>query len=196
MNKLGSHNAVYLRDGDWMHWDDFGEQDDYDPDEEHDAHLRVLEAEDRLKQRYPLTDICVIRQALRLRNASAEYFNHTGKHLNVYGALGELYGAMVWGVQLHHKPNAQGSDGKLDSDFVEIKTIAPNSTSNKVKVKLSGHFNKLLIVKIHGDNLIEGTGEFEMDSRMIDRKAFTRSTSGSASMKWSRACVLGAAPPG
>ncbi|QXT40817.1 hypothetical protein [Gymnodinialimonas ceratoperidinii] len=195
MNELGSHNAVWLGDGEWIHFDKFGECHDYDPDEEHDALLPVLEAEDKLSRRFPLAGICVIRQVLRLTKASTEYFEQTGKHLNIYGALGELYGSMVWGVRLHNKPNAQGSDGKLDNDFVEIKTIAPNSTTNKVKVKLSGHFNKLLIVKIQGQ-MEHGHGDvLRMSSRMIDRRALTRATSGGTVVPWSRACELGVAPP-
>lgn len=185
--------GVYLGGGDWLSWDDFG---DYDPDEPKVAYLSVLEQEDALKQRFPKAELSVIRQFIRLARAAAEYHDATGKHLNIYGALGELFGAMVWGIRLHTKPNAQGSDGQLDGGFVEIKTIGPRSTSNRVMSKLSGHFNKLLVVKIDNDLDDDWFGTFRITGRLVDRKAMTSATTGVAGIKWSRACEIGMPPPG
>jgi hypothetical protein len=52
------------------------------------------------------------------------------------------------GSRLHWKHNAQGSDGKIGNDFVEVKTLGHCSTTDKVQVKLSGNFSKLIVVKI------------------------------------------------
>ena len=84
----------------------------------------------------------------------------TGNHLHVYGDIGELYANILHGVKLH-KNNAQGSDGRLLNDFVEVKTIAPHNTTNKTSVKLSGHFSKLFVVRIDED--------FEVSGKLIDR---------------------------
>lgn len=187
--------GVYLGDGEWLSWDEFGEYADIDPDEPQPAVLPVLEWQDWLKRKYPNAELPVLRQFIRLVNAAEEYFEQTGKHLNIYGALGELYGAMIWGVRLHKLPDAQGSDGKLDNDFIEIKTIGPRSTTDQALVKLSGHFNKLLVVKIDRTNGDDGFGCFRMSGRMIDRKALTNARSGNARIKWSRACEIGVPPP-
>ena len=96
-----------------------------------------------------------------LVETAKNYIDVTGRHLPIYGELGELYGEIKYGIR-RHKQNAEGSDGKIGNDFIEIKTISPLKTNNTVQVKRSGHFNKLLIVKIS-----EG---FEFQSMMIDRK--------------------------
>ncbi|WP_375550394.1 hypothetical protein [Rhodophyticola porphyridii] len=191
MNAFRPCDGIYLGDGEWLSWDDFG---DLDPDEPQRARLPVLEWEDALTTRFPKSEASVIRQFVRLPRAAREYLDQTGRHLNIYGALGELYGAMSWGICLHRKPNAQGSDGSLDGSFVEIKTLGPRSKSERVKVKLSGHFSKLLLVKIDG-GLHDELGGFRMTGRLIDRKALTGATRGMAGIKWSRACEIGSPPP-
>lgn len=139
----------------------------------------------------------MIRQFVRLARATQEYHCETGKHLTIYGALGELYGAMVWGIRLHRKADAEGSDGLLDNLPIEIKTIGPRSKTDRVTVKFSGNFNKLLVVKIvvadgEGDYL--GFG-FHTTGRMVDRRDLTKATSGVARIKWSRAREIGTPPP-
>ena len=111
----------------------------------------------------------------------------TGRHLNVFGVLGELFGAVAFGIRLHRKENAQGSDGRLGNDHVEIKTIGPRNAADRVRVRLSGHFNKLLVVKV--------TKAFDITGRMVDRKALTTAKAGHAGIAWSRACKIGV-PPG
>ena len=191
MGQLGPDNAVWIGDGDWIAFEDFG---DIDPDEPMDALLPVLEWQDRLCRRFPDAELPVIRQFIRLSRAAAEYRDTTGRHLNIYGALGELYGAMVWGVRLHRKPDTSGSDGRLGRDWVEIKTIGPKSSTDRVQVKLSGNFNKLLVVKI-----IEGgtrfPGDFHVTSRLVCRRDLTSASRGNAGLAWSRACRVGLSPP-
>lgn len=58
MNVLGPHKIIgsrqdevlYLDDGEWLSWDDFG---DLDPDEPQAAQLPLLEWEAGLKHRFP-----------------------------------------------------------------------------------------------------------------------------------------------
>ena len=60
----------------------------------------------------------------RLIVNAKEYLEFTGRHLPIYGELGELYAARRFGIE-RHAPNAQGSDGRMGDTFVEIKTITP-----------------------------------------------------------------------
>lgn len=96
------------------------------------------------------------------------YFEVTGRHLPIYGELGELYGEAKYGIK-RHKPYTQGSDGILGDDFVEIKTISPFKSDNVVLVKRSGNFSKLLIVKINKD--------FEFKSKFLNRGSLGKGSS-------------------
>lgn len=98
---------------------------------------------------------------------SAQSFHSlTGRYLQIWGELGELFGELYYGIK-RHKPHTQGSDGKLGNDFIEIKTISPEKSQDEVRVKRSGNFNKLLIVKIHED--------FSFESQLIARKNLPKS---------------------
>lgn len=192
MKDLGPHNAMWLGDGEWLSWDDFGE---FDPDEPQSARLPELEWEADMLRRHPHAELPVVRQFVRLARASSEYHETTGKHLMVYGALGELYGAMVWGVHLHRRPDTAGSDGRMGSDFVEIKTIGPRSRSARVRVSLKGNFSRLLVVKIEAGTDDGPCAGFRIAGRLVERRALTSAATGHAGISWSRACRIGQAPP-
>ena len=110
-----------------------------------------------------------------LVQTARKYLRVTGRHLPIFGELGELYGEAKYGIK-RHKPFTQGSDGKLGNDFVEIKTISPIKTNSTVLVKRAGNFSKLLIVKINGD--------FEFKAKMIDRKSLRKGSSKHIKAKW------------
>lgn len=95
------------------------------------------------------------------------YYDETGRHLSIYGEIGEHYAARRFGIDLHVNCCAQGSDGRLGDVFVEIKTISPLRDSRHVKVKKSGNFGALVIVKIDAD--------FRIDAKMILRKKLSKS---------------------
>ena len=109
---------------------------------------------------------------LSLRAAAT---SRTISHPQVYGDIGELYGAIAYGIRLH-KNYAQGSDGRLGNDFVEVKTITPFKQSNIVTLNLRRNFSKVLIVKISAD--------FEVSARMIDRKALPKTTRDHIQLDW------------
>ena len=111
-----------------------------------------------------------------LVEASRNYHEVTGRHLPIFGELGELYGEAKYGIK-RHKPFAQGSDGKLGNDFVEIKTISPLKSDSTVRVKRAGNFSKLLIVKISED--------FEFKAKMLNRKNLRKGSGKHIKAKWS-----------
>lgn len=111
-----------------------------------------------------------------LVGTAKNYFEVTGRHLPIFGELGELYGEVKYGIK-RHKPFTQGSDGKLGNDFVEIKTISPLKSNSTVSVKRGGNFSKLLLVKISED--------FEFKGKMLDRKSLRKGTGKHIKAKWS-----------
>jgi hypothetical protein len=108
MKQLGSGDGVYLGDGEWLSWDEFGAERDFDVDEERCARLPVLEWEADMELCYPRAELGVIRQFIRLSRATVEFWETSGRRLPVYGVLGELYASMMWGVSLHKTHNAAG----------------------------------------------------------------------------------------
>ena len=103
--------------------------------------------------------------------------SQTGRHLPIFGELGELYAELKYGIK-RHRPHAQGSDGRLGNDFVEVKTITPLKGEQKVSVKRSGHFNKLVVVKISTD--------YEFEARLVSRTMLGKGNGGKlCQVSWS-----------
>ena len=156
---LGPDNAFW-DDGEWVSWDDINQQIQY---KEWGA-------------KYPNADRSLIPIFEDLLSVAEQYHYSTGSHLQVYGDIGELFGAITHGIKLHRN-YTQGSDGRLGNDHIEVKTITPFKSSDLVEVKASGNFNKLLVVKINQD--------FELSSRMIDRKKLPAPKGGKYRVGWS-----------
>jgi hypothetical protein len=155
----GSADAIW-DDGEWISWEWINGQ----------LH------EQELKERYPEADIDLIHIFETLVDDAFNYRQITGRYLPIFGELGELFAEITFGIK-RHKPRTQGSDGRLGNDFIEIKTITPEKTNEKVSVKRQGNFNKLLVVKI--------SEEFEFEARMLDRKDMSKGEGKVATVSWS-----------
>ena len=147
-------------DGEWISWDWINGQ---------------LYEQD-IKRQYPEVQPQLAMLFEELVENAAEYHALTGRYLQIWGELGELYAEVKFGIK-RHKPHTQGSDGKMGNDFVEIKTISPEKDGDKVQVKRAGNFNKLLVIKINED--------FEFDARFIDRKRLAKGEGTHARVSWS-----------
>lgn len=110
-----------------------------------------------------------------VENASA-YYELTGRFLQIWGELGELYAEVKYGIE-RHRPHTRGSDGKLGNDFVEIKTISPEKSEGQVQVKRAGNFNRLLVIKV--------SAKFEFEGRFIERKRLSKGEGKHARVSWS-----------
>lgn len=152
-------NAIY-DDGEWITW------------EEINSHLELLE----FKARHPDITAELVPIFQKLLAAARDYHELTGSHLQVFGDLGELYGAITHGIRLHRN-YAQGSDGRLGNDFVEVKTITPFKRNDTITLNLRRNFSKVLIVRIDAD--------FEVRSKLIDRKSLPKGRSHTVRLGWS-----------
>lgn len=164
---LGPDNAIW-DDGEWLTWADVN------------SHLYQLE----MGERFPNADAALVETFRDLLDVAQQYFYQTGKHLQVYGDLGELFGAITYGIRLN-KNYAQGSDGRLGKDHVEVKTITPFKTNDTVQLNLERNFNKVFIVRISED--------FEIEAKMIDRKSLPKNKSKRLQLRWSTIDTLLAA---
>lgn len=152
-------NAIY-DDGEWVTWTEIN------------SHLARLE----FSARFPNLDVNLVPIFQKLLSLAEEYHHLTGSHLQVYGDLGELYGAITHGLKLHRN-YAQGSDGKIGNDFVEVKTITPFKTNDEITVNMKGNFSKILVVKIDQD--------FQVSGKLIDRKVLPKSNRDIVRVCWS-----------
>jgi len=146
-------------DGEWISWDWINDQ----------------LADQEAQAKYPQASLDVIRVFEELVALAQEYSEVTGRYLQIWGELGELYAEIEYGIK-RHAPGTQGSDGRLGNDWVEIKTISPEKGNETVQVKRAGNFNKLLIVKI--------SEEFEFSSKMVDRKMLAKGKGKNARHTW------------
>ena len=146
-------------DGEWISWDWINEQ----------IYQQERQAE------FPAASMEILGMFEHLIDVASEYKELTGRYLPLWGELGELYAEIKFGV-VRRRPMAQGSDGKLGNDFVEIKTISPEKRTENVHVKRTGNFNKLLVVKI--------SQNFEFDARIIDCRALAKGNGKHASLSW------------
>ena len=151
-------NAIY-DDGEWITWTEIN------------SHLDRLE----FQARFPNLDVDLVPIFQGLLELAQDYHRLTGNHLQVYGDLGELYGAITHGIKLHRN-YTQGSDGKIGNDFVEVKTITPFKSNDIVTLNLERNFSKVLIVKINA--------EFEVFGKLIDRKALPKIKGKTLRLNW------------
>lgn len=96
-----------------------------------------------------------------LVDCAKRHFSNTGRYLQVWGELGEIYAEVKFGLRRHGTHKA-GSDGTIDGKLVEVKTISPESNGRgSVLVKRQGDFEQLLIVRINQN--------FQFTGKLIDR---------------------------
>lgn len=147
-------------DGEWTSWNTINQQ------------LNTIE----LRQKYPHADMMLIQVFEELVDVAEQYHDITRRYLPVFGELGEIFAEITFGIK-RHKPRAQGSDGRLENDFIEIKTITPEKISEKVKVKRHGNFNKLQVIKIDE--------YFNFEAKMLEKKNMSKGSGKEATVSWS-----------
>jgi hypothetical protein len=152
-------DRAFYDDGEWVTWSEIDKQ----------------QRHKEWGARYPSAKRSVIPYFEDLVSLAESYHLETGLHLSVYGDIGELFGAITYGIELN-KTYAQGSDGRLGNDHVEIKTITPFKTKDVVVVDTTRHFSKLLVVKINQ--------EFQVAGRMIDRKLLPKRAGRFLRIRW------------
>lgn len=104
-----------------------------------------------------------------------DYHQATGGHLHLYGDLGELFGAITYGIRLDHSYTG-AVDGHLGRDAVMIKTLTPFADHDQVTIHLDVAFSKLLLVRIDET--------FAVSGRMIERQDLNTATDNRLSLTW------------
>jgi hypothetical protein len=102
-----------------------------------------------------------------LIDCATRHFVNTGRYLQIWGELGEIYAEIKFGLRRHGTHHA-GSDGTIEDKLVEVKTISPEKIRDYVMVKSQGNFEQVLIIRI--------TKDFEFQGKLIDRSELKGST--------------------
>lgn len=155
--EFGPDNAFW--DGEWVSWDQIDEQIQHK----------------EWRARFPNADLSIVSVFESLMSTAQHYHELTGRHLQVYGDIGELYACITHGLKLHRN-YAQGSDGRIGNDLVEVKTITPFKSNDRVTLNLDRNFSKVLIVKINA--------AFEIAARMVDRRALLGGKGSKLTLDW------------
>lgn len=114
---------------------------------------------------YPFNVLDHMQIFLDLVDCAERHFKNTGRYLQVWGELGEIYAEIKFGLRRHGTHTA-GSDGIIDEKLVEVKTISPEKSCDRVLVKSQGNFEQLLVVRI--------SREFKFQAKLFDRTELKR----------------------
>lgn len=112
-----------------------------------DADLVKLSTPFESRDGFPLSAFEQANIFCNLVDCAKRHFENTGRYLQIWGELGEIYAEINFGLRRHGTHEA-GSDGTISGRLVEVKTISPEKNSDLVTVKSQGNFEQLLIVSI------------------------------------------------
>lgn len=135
---------------------------DSELEDESPDHANALRPKEQFKSRdgFPFSILEQFEIFEDLVDCAERHFKNTGRYLQVWGELGEIYAEIKFGLRRHVTHQA-GSDGTIDGKLVEVKTISPEKGSDLVLVKRQSDFEQLLIVRIDEN--------FEFTGKLIDR---------------------------
>ena len=102
-----------------------------------------------------------------LIDCAERHFSNTGRYLQLWGELGEIYAEVKFGLR-RHATHQEGSDGTIEGRLVEVKTISPEKAGDEVLVKSQGDFEQLLIVRIDS--------QFRFQAKLFNRSELKGST--------------------
>lgn len=102
-----------------------------------------------------------------LVDCATRHFENTGRYLQIWGELGEIYAEIKFGLR-RHRTHEAGSDGTIAGKLVEVKTISPEKTGDRVIVKSKGNFEQLLIIRIDRN--------FQFEGKLFDRSELKGAT--------------------
>ena len=150
--------------------------------------LPLLDARDIEQRRSPLINLdhpvpdappndtkrVAVYDALLLN--ARRHLKLTGRHLEVYSDIAELYATLTYGIKFARNEEA-GSEGRLGKDHYTVKVIAPTNTTETVTVKMSGNFSHLVVVKI--------APNFRVTGRVVTRKDMPGTSDQMRKIRWS-----------
>ena len=112
-----------------------------------DSNRSELKEPFRSRRGFPLSASKQAEILEDLIDCAKRHFQNTGRYLQMWGELGEIYAEVKCGLCRHASHHA-GSDGTINGKLVEVKTLSPEKAGDQVAVKSQGDFEQLLVVQI------------------------------------------------
>ena len=151
------HGDGIWDDGEWISWEWINSQLEDEPEDA--CSIEPVEAF-QSRDGFPFSVLKQTEIFLDMVDCAERHFENTGRYLQIWGELGEIYAEIKFGLR-RHETHMAGSDGTIAGRLVEVKTISPEKTSDRVLVKSQGDFEQLLIVRISPD--------FEFQGKLFER---------------------------
>lgn len=178
-NEPLNHTNALWDDDEWVSWADINRLLDGEDEDDEEEGLEVVEEGDGLNpEGSPEEESSMQKlERLEIQISNAQDALARGEEIGGrIGEMGELYAEARFRIKRHRK-HAQGSDGKLGNDFVEVKTISPWKKTPKVAVKRTGNWSRLVVVKI--------SEQWIFDAKMFQRKELGHGNGGKhAKVRW------------
>jgi hypothetical protein len=140
-------------DGEWISWEWINSQLEDEPEDDVNSGEPIEAYKSR--EGFPFSVLEQTEIFHDLVGCAIRHFENTGRYLQIWGELGEIYSEIKFGLRRHGTHRA-GSDGTISGRLVEVKTISPEKSSDRVLVKSQGNFEQLLIVRISQDFQFQG----------------------------------------
>ncbi|NDV02296.1 hypothetical protein [Pseudoroseicyclus tamaricis] len=130
--------------------------------------------EHELARIFPKADLALVPIYRDLLALAEEFQMFTGRQLGLWEQIGELYGAITYGITLSRE-GGRSTGGTLGDQRVAIRTIAPGG-DEAVMVSRADPFDRLLIVRIDEN--------FEVRGQMLPRAALPAGESAEIRVGW------------
>ncbi len=144
----------------WNHIDREWVDSHFEDASEETSYLVEPSASFKSREGFPFSTLEQAEIFHDLLDCATRHFKNTGRYLQIWGELGEIYAEIEFGLR-RHRTHEAGSDGTIQDKLVEVRTISPERSSDCVLVKSQGNFEQLLIVRIARD--------FQFQGKLIDR---------------------------
>jgi hypothetical protein len=164
-------------------WSHFGPEDDaFDT-----ADLDSIATIPDLRRRFPRADVSIVPYLRDLLATAESYALETGRHLDIYGAIGTLFASVVYGVG-----TPGGRHVYQRSPRLAVCTLTPFEPEPEPAVELPLADLGTLVV-VHVDQ--RGPNDtLHLSGRLIRRDALPAAEDGLLLLGWEGICVPAAAP--
>ncbi|WP_373355619.1 hypothetical protein [Pseudoroseicyclus sp. CXY001] len=110
--------------------------------------------EHELARLFPKADLALVPIYRDLLALAEEFEMFTGRDLGLWDQIGELFGAITYGIDLT-RIGGKSTGGTLEGEAVAIRTIRPGG-EEAVTIDRAEPFEKLLIVRIDDTYQVRG----------------------------------------
>ena len=162
-------------------WSHFGPEDDaFDA-----ADLDALATLPDIRRRFPRADVTIVPYLRDLLATAESYALETGRHLDIYDAIGTLFASVVYGFGIPDRRQGRSSDPTVCT----LTPFGPDPLP-VVELPLAG-LGALVVVRVARR---DADDSLHLSGRMIRREALPAAENGLLLLGWEGICVPAPVP--